>query len=109
MGFMDYFKKNKPVEKKMEPLTPEQRDLIRSAFPRGSNVDVMLGKNYALEYNAHASNGRIHYSFRNEEGQLMVTLSYYANERDVHDPHKSPITHESKPIFSLDDLQKIMM
>lgn len=106
-GMFDRFKKKEPT---MQPVTPEQRELIKSVF-RNSNADVKWGRkendDYVLPLNVNATHGKGRIGFRNEDGVLKASVAYHRNASDAVSQTAMPVTHFDVTINSADDLAKL--
>ena len=105
-GIFDRFKKREP---QMLPLTQEQRDFIKQFFS-SHNADIKWGKDgseYVLPHNVRAVHGQGVLHFRNEEGQLMVSVEHYRNKADRNNRQVSPLVHTDHVIAGAADMEKV--
>lgn len=109
-GIIDYLKrllfKKKQNDPTYVPVTPEQRDLIKSVFA-DSNAHIKLTPNgdYVLPYNVHARSGTAAIAFYSLDGQLMASVAHYRNARFKHTDR--PVIHSDHAINSVADLEKL--
>lgn len=106
-GIFDRFKK-KP-KPQMIPVTPEQRALIKQHFPDNNGSLRRSGpdSDYVLPLNVKANYGHGEISFRNEDGQLIASVAFYPNVRDVGNPRVSPYGHYDVVIGNEHDTEKL--
>ena len=104
MKLMEIF--GKKSVKKNEPLTDEERKLIKRIFP-DTNADLKMGDgSYVFNSNAHANHGRASLSFYKNGDELRVSVAHYKDYQDVGNPRAIPITHTDHAA-SEDELERI--
>ncbi len=99
-------RKKEDAKPKSQPLTTEERDLIKRMFP-ANNVDTKTGTGeYLFDSNAHAVYKNLHLSFYKKGDELRVSVAYYDNHSGPSDPKKSPQFHTDHAV-SEDELERI--
>jgi hypothetical protein len=100
--------KTAKVRAEMLPLTKEQRDFIKKNFT-SSNVDIKWSPEgeYVLTHNAKANQGSGSIHFRNEDGKLKASVSYFRNKSDVSNPKKSPLISADEKVETSADIKKL--
>ena len=93
--------------KKNQPLSDEERKLIKRIFPN-SNADMkMPGRDeYVFGSNAHAHHGKARLSFYKDGNELRVSVAHHKSEQDAINPNARPITHTDHAA-SEDELERI--
>lgn len=90
-GVFDMFSKKK--EEKNEPLTLDERKLIKRYFPDSNAMLKMGNGDYVFDSHAHATHGRAKLSFYKSGDELRVSVAHHKSENDAGNPRASPITH----------------
>lgn len=101
-----WFASHRKQEEQPNPLTNEERNLIKRLFPN-SNVHIkMADGKHVFDKNAHAVYKNLRLSFYKKGDELRVSVAHYRDDDGPGDPKVAPIIHTDHAV-SEDELERI--
>lgn len=102
-----WFSKKKEPKLNRTDFTDEERKMIKSVFPTGSNVDLKHGEKYVLPQNVTLNFKRSNVNFYKDGDQILASVGWYRDEDGPGNPRTSPMFHTDHKISSIADLKKL--